>query len=170
MSILKIETCETKLAKVNDKISKFIQEHNIDEIKTNRYIITYYYKLNDSERETYLLSKNVTLDICKTADKLHVKFNRLKKNKEKLEQELRNLKSLVNNNTSPTSVSSPDVNLPPKIAKNPSPTSISATHPFFCQLMITTTMIMVRTNIIRPIKTSHILIVSAKSYSQVLFL
>ena len=57
MSTSKIETYETKLAKANDNISKFIQEHNIDEIKTNRNIITYYYKLNDSERETYLLSK-----------------------------------------------------------------------------------------------------------------
>ena len=63
-----------------------------------------------------------------------MKFNRLKKNKEKLEQELRNLKSSVNNNTSPTSVSSPDVNLPQKIAKNPYPTSISATHTFFSSI------------------------------------
>ena len=63
-----------------------------------------------------------------------MKFNRLKKKKEKLEQELRNLTLSVNNNTSPTSVSSPDVNLPPKIAKNLSSTSISATHTFFSSI------------------------------------
>ena len=49
----KIETCEIKLAKVNDNISKFIHEHNIDEIKTNRNIITYYNKLNDSQKKSY---------------------------------------------------------------------------------------------------------------------
>ena len=60
----KIETYEIKLAKVNDNISKFIQEHNIDEIKTNRNIINYYNRLKESEKESYLLSKNVTLDTC----------------------------------------------------------------------------------------------------------
>ena len=81
-----------------------------------------------------MFSKNVTLDICKTADKLYLKFNRLKKKKEKLEQELCNLTLSVNNNTSPTSVSSPELYLPPKIAKNSSPTSISATHTFFSSI------------------------------------
>ena len=81
------------------------------------------------------------------------------KSREKLSNDLH----IILNKTS--SLSSPDVNdliqthtkttnivkisnLPQKIAKNSSPTSISATHTFFCQLMITTTMIMVRTNII----------------------
>ena len=99
----KIETCEINLAKVNGNISKFIQEHNIDEIKTNRNIINYYNRLKESEKESYLLSKNVTLDTCRSADKLYVKFNRLKKKKEKLEQEIRNLTS--ESNISPTSVS-----------------------------------------------------------------
>ena len=83
MPMSKIETCEIKLAKVNENISKFIHENNIDEIKTNRNIITYYNKLNDSDKKSYLLSKNVTLDACKSADKLYMKLNRLKKRKEK---------------------------------------------------------------------------------------
>ena len=42
-----MELCEDKAAKVNDIITKFLQEHGIDEITTtgNRNILTYYYRV-----------------------------------------------------------------------------------------------------------------------------
>ena len=42
----KIDLCENKLAKANDSITKFMQEHKIDEIVLNRNI-----KLHKSERD-----------------------------------------------------------------------------------------------------------------------
>ena len=93
----KIDLCENKLAKANDSITKFMQEHKIDEIVLNRNI-----KLHKSERDEQLSSKITTLDMIKTAKKLYLKLNRLEK-KEKLEQELYNL-TLINE-TSPTFIS-----------------------------------------------------------------
>ena len=99
----KIEICRDKLAKANCNISKFYDEHDIEEIKTNRYLyFQYTHRLKESERDSYLLSKKVNLDICKTANKLYYRIHRLKKKKEKLELELYNLSSA--NKTSPTSV------------------------------------------------------------------
>ena len=40
-----IEKCQLKLAKSNDSITKFNEEHNIYEITINKNILTYYNKL-----------------------------------------------------------------------------------------------------------------------------
>ena len=102
MTKSKIETCEIKLAKTKNDLAKFLEEHNIDKVKTNRNILNYLHKLKDSEKDSYLSSKNVTLDICKNANKLFMKFKRMKKKQEQLQQELHNLTSV--NNISPASV------------------------------------------------------------------
>ena len=44
-----MKLCEEKVAKVNDTITKSLQEHNIDEITTNRNIFNYYYRVKESE-------------------------------------------------------------------------------------------------------------------------
>ena len=40
---------EDKVAKVNDTITKSLQEHNIDEITTNRNILNPYYRVKEPE-------------------------------------------------------------------------------------------------------------------------
>ena len=45
----KMKLCEDKVAKVNDTITKSLQEHNIDEITTNRNIFNYYYRVKEPE-------------------------------------------------------------------------------------------------------------------------
>ena len=37
-----MKLCEDKVAKINDTLTKFLQEHNIDRITTNRNILNYY--------------------------------------------------------------------------------------------------------------------------------
>ena len=50
----KIETCEIELAKNNNNIAKFLEEHKVYNVKTKREIFNNFQKLKDS----YLLSKN----------------------------------------------------------------------------------------------------------------
>ena len=75
----KIKKCQLKLAKCNDSITKFTEEHEIDEITIYRNILTYYNKLKDCDKDSYLSSKNVSLDTCKNANRLFIKYDRLKK-------------------------------------------------------------------------------------------
>ena len=91
------------LAAANSNIIKFSEKHNIDDIKTHRYMFNYYNRLKGSEKDLYLSSNNIDLETIKTANKLYIKLNRLKKKKEKVEQELHNFTS-VNNTSSPTSI------------------------------------------------------------------
>ena len=51
----KIETCEIELSIANNNISKFLEEHKVNKVKTKREILNNFQKLKDS----YLLSKNV---------------------------------------------------------------------------------------------------------------
>ena len=44
-----MELWEDKLAKVNGLITKFLQEHNIDEITPNRNILNYYFRVKEPE-------------------------------------------------------------------------------------------------------------------------
>ena len=48
----KIETCEIELAKNNNNIAKFLEEHKVYNVKTKREIFNNFQKLKDS----YLLS------------------------------------------------------------------------------------------------------------------
>ena len=60
----KIETCEIELAKNNNNIAKFLEEHKVYNVKTKREIFNNFQKLKDS----YLLSIkkcDTWMDMCK---------------------------------------------------------------------------------------------------------
>ena len=48
MPELKIETCEIELAKANNNIFKFVEDHKIGKVKTKRDAFNYFQKLKDS--------------------------------------------------------------------------------------------------------------------------
>ena len=49
MPTSKMKLCEDKVSKVNDAITEFLQEHNIDEITTTRNIFNTYYRVKKPE-------------------------------------------------------------------------------------------------------------------------
>ena len=81
MSTTKDVAIRSKLIKVNDKIDKFNEDHNMKEIYKHRSIFTIYNKLKGSAKDNYLLSSNVSKGQCLSADKNYRKINRLLKTK-----------------------------------------------------------------------------------------
>ena len=113
MSTNKDVAIRSKLIKVNGKIDKFNEDHNMNEIYKHRYILKRYNKLKGTAKDNYLLSSNVSKGKCMSADKKHRKINRLLKTKEKLTHELNSLAS-KGTDASPTSVITNTLNIDSK--------------------------------------------------------